>query len=90
VTRAVDNIGEGFQLVEIKAYNTSGGRCVAVKATMNVSDNKAVHQLISAKLAEAGLTVLKTRNTWFDWQRGGMGQHVIFFYLNPKTHTVAG
>lgn len=91
VLDAVAKVGEGHQVVEIKAYNTGdgrGGRCVAVKAAVNGSDDKEVHQLISTKLTEAGLTVLKTRRSWFDWGRGGMGQSAITFYLAPRTYTV--
>lgn len=52
------------------------------------SDDRKIHQLISAKLTEAGFTVLKTRKSWFDWGRGGMGSDAITFYLARRTYTV--
>jgi hypothetical protein len=58
--------------------------------TQPCSDDQAVHQGIASELTKAGFTVLKTRRSWFNWGRGGMGAPAITFYLVPRTYTVRG
>ena len=86
--------GRGGRCVAVKAevrvYNgkDSDDEGLNRHNTDPCSDDRTVHQLISAKLTEAGFTVLKTRKSWFDWGRGGMGSDAITFYLAPRTYTV--
>ena len=85
--------GRGGRCVAVKAevrvYNgNSTDKELFRGNTDPCSDNREVHRLITTKLVEAGFTVLKTRKSWFDWGRGGMGEQAITFYLAPKTYTV--
>ena len=85
--------GRGGRCVAVKAevrvYNgTNPDEKLARGNTDPCSDNREVHQLIAAKLTEAGFAVLKTCSSWFGWGWGGRGESAITFYLAPKTYTV--
>jgi hypothetical protein len=88
--------GRGGRCVAVKAEvrvyngNECGDEGLNRRNTDPCSDDREVHQLISTKLTEAGFTVLKTRKSWFDWGRGGVGSDAITFYLVPKTRHVTG
>jgi hypothetical protein len=86
--------GRGGRCVAVKAevrvYNGTNPNEKLVRGNTDpCSEDREVHRLISTKLADAGFTVLKTRKSWFDWGRGGMGEPAITFYLAPKTYTVS-
>lgn len=85
--------GRGGRCVAVKAevrvYNGNNPDEGLMRGNTDpCSDDREVHRLIAAKLGEAGFTVLRTRKSWFDWGRGGMGEPAITFYLAPRTYTV--